>query len=235
MDTQYVSPEELVIQATISGCAGISWTFNEPVTWFEYTYDAARIATSRGLRTNYVTNGFISERAFDMIAPYLDVFRVDVKGFSEKTYQQLCHTDDYRGVLSRVENAAQCGMHVEIVTNIIPGFNDERSQLRNIAAWIRNSLGADTPWHVTRFYPHHELMHMSATPISTLEHAWLIGRAEGLRYVYLGNVPGHKWEHTYCHECGTLLIKRSVFDILENNLKNGMCPACNTIIPGTFN
>jgi pyruvate formate lyase activating enzyme len=229
-----MSPEDLVAKTKAAKCIGISWTFNEPSLWFEYTLDAAKIAKAHGLYTNYVTNGFITEEAFDMIAPFLDVYRVDIKGFSERTYLKTGHIKGFEGILAITEKAKEYGMHVECVTNVTPGFNDSEEELRDIASWIKNALGPDTPWHVTRFYPHLELSHLSPTPISVLEKACCIGKEEGLWYVYLGNVPGHKGENTYCHMCGELLIERYVFDIVKNRIKKGKCPKCNTVIPGKF-
>lgn len=232
--TEYLPPKEAVIKAKASGCTGISWTFNEPTIWFEYTLDSARIAKAQGLYTNYVTNGYITEEALDMIAPFLDVYRVDVKGFSEKAYQRTGHIKDFRKILETTERAKRYGMHVEVVTNVTPGYNDSDTELRGISSWIRNSLGQETPWHVTRFYPHLELSHLEPTPIPVLERAYLIGKEEGLFYVYLGNVPGHKWENTYCHKCGEMLIERYVFEIVKNRMREGRCPACLTLIPGRF-
>ena len=234
MHTEYISPGELVSRAKASGCAGISWTFNEPALWLEYTIDGARLARQEGLYTNYVTNGFISEDAFDLIAPFLDVYRVDIKAFSEKTYMRTGHIKEFRGILLITEKAKKYGMHVEIVTNVTPGFNDSETELRGIASWIKKSLGPETPWHVTRFYPHLELSHLSPTPLDVLEKAWAIGKDEGLWYVYLGNVPGNKLENTYCHKCGELLIERYIFEILKNRIQKGKCPECHTVIPGRF-
>ncbi|MBE0428105.1 MAG: AmmeMemoRadiSam system radical SAM enzyme [Nitrospirae bacterium] len=234
MHSEYLSPEESINKAKTAGCIGISWTFNEPTLWFEYTLDGAKLAKAQGLYTNYVTNGFITEEAFDMIAPYLDVYRVDIKGCSEKTYLETGHIEKFKGILDITEKAKGYGMHVEAVTNIIPGFNDDENELRGIASWIKYTLGPDTPWHVTRFYPHYELSHLSPTSVSVLERAWQIGKEESLWYVYLGNVPGHRWENTYCHVCGELLIERYVFEVIRNRLKNGRCPKCNTMIPGKF-
>lgn len=234
MYTEYLSPEELVSKTKTTGCIGISWTFNEPTLWFEYTLDGAKSAKDAGLCTNYVTNGFITEEALDIIAPLLDVYRVDVKGFSDKTYQRIGHIKAFKGILQMAEKAKRYGMHVEVVTNIIPGFNDDESELRGIAKWIKSALGDETPWHVTRFYPHHQLSNVSPTPIAKLEGAWSIGKEEGLWYVYLGNVPGHRGENTYCHKCDELLVERYVFDIIKNRVKDGKCPKCSTLIPGRF-
>jgi pyruvate formate lyase activating enzyme len=233
-ETDYLSPEEEITRARQNGCLGISWTFNEPVIWLEYTVDSAKLAREQGLFTNYVTNGYITEEAFDMIAPFLDVYRVDIKGFSDDTYLRTGHIKGYKGILDMTKKAKEYGMHVEVVTNITPGFNDDETELRSIASWIKNTLGPETPWHVTRFYPHHELSHLPPTPIAGLEMAWSIGKEEGLWYVYIGNVPGHKYENTYCHNCKELLIERDVFDIIKNKSMNGKCPNCNTTIPGMF-
>ncbi len=233
-ETEYLSPEEEIIRARQNGCLGISWTFNEPVIWLEYTVASAKLARKQGLFTNYVTNGYITEEAFDMIAPFLDVYRVDIKGFSDDTYLRTGHIKGFKGIRKMTKKAKEYGMHVEVVTNITPGFNDDEAELRSIASWIKNTLGPETPWHVTRFYPHLELSHLPPTPIAGLEMAWSIGKEEGLWYVYIGNVPGHKYENTYCHNCKELLIERNVFDIIKNKSINGKCPNCNTTIPGMF-
>jgi pyruvate formate lyase activating enzyme len=232
--TEYVAPEEAVSKARGAGCLGISWTFNEPTIWFEYTFDSARLAKACGLCTNYVTNGFMTEEALVMIAPFLDVYRVDIKGFSENTYERIGHIRKFRGILETARKAKECGMHVEIVTNITPGFNDDEAELRAIASWIKNTLGPGTPWHVTRFHPQHELGDIPPTPVSLLEKARFVGKDEGLWYVYLGNVPGHRGENTYCHACGELLIERYVFEIKEYRLKGNKCPKCGAVIPGKF-
>lgn len=169
-----------------------------------------------------------------MLAPHLDVWRVDIKGFSDETYLRAGHIKGFRGILDVTKRAKDYGMHVECVTNVTPGFNDSEEELRGIASWINDTLGPDTPWHVTRFYPHLELSSFEPTPIQTLESAWFIGREEGLWYVYLGNVAGHRLENTYCHSCGELLIERYVFDVIENKIKKGRCPKCNISIPGVF-
>jgi pyruvate formate lyase activating enzyme len=234
MYTEYLSPEGLVSKAKSTGCIGVSFTFNEPVLWFEYTVDAAKLSRAQGLYTNYVTNGFITEEAFDMVAPFLDAYRVDIKGFTEETYTRIGHIKEFKGILEITKKAKEYGVHVEVVTNIIPGFNDSETELRRIGSWVKNNLGPEVPWHVTRFYPHHELTHLSPMPISKLERAWSIGKEEGLWYVYLGNVPGHGGENTYCHMCSKLLTERYVFDIIKSRIVGNRCPKCNAIIPGMF-
>ena len=159
---------------------------------------------------------------------------MDVKGFSDTAYKKTAHISDFGPILKNSEKAKDCGIHVEVVTNIIPGFNDDDGQLKGIALWIYKCLGSDTPWHVTRFYPNCKLSHLEATPITTLEHAQEIGINSGLRYVYLGNVPGHKGENTYCYNCGILIIERYVFDVVKNRIQEGKCHECGVTIAGRF-
>jgi len=231
----YMSAEDLVSLAKRYNCLGISWTFNEPTLWLEYTLDGARLCKEQGLYTNYVTNGYITEEALDAIGPYLDVYRVDIKGFSRGSYGRTAHIADFAPILKAVKRAKErWGMHVELVTNVTPGFNDSDEELRGIARWIRDELGPYTPWHITRFFPHLKLSHLDPTPLSTLERAGVIASEEGLFYVYLGNVPGHPGENTYCHQCGSLLIKRQVFDVLECHIHQGRCDNCQAQIPGRF-
>ena len=234
-ETQTIPPDELVRLAKQHRCLGISWTYNEPTLWFEYTLDGAKLAKADGLYTNYVTNGYMSPEALDMIGPHLDTFRVDVKGLTDSFHQQITHISDFRGILDVTQRAkTRWGMWVEIITNIIPGFNDDEPQLRQIASWIRKELGEDTPWHVTRFMPHLDLSRLPPTPISTLEKARQIGLESGLQYVYLGNVPGHEGENTTCPKCKALLIRRDGFSVSEMKIAEGKCPVCAKNIDGRF-
>ncbi len=232
---RYLSPREVIQLAKDNECVGISWTYNEPTLWFEYTLDCAKFTRETGLKTNYVTNGFITAEALDLIGPYLDSFRVDIKGFSEESYRRIAHLDRFEGILEvAIRAQRKWGMHVEVISNLIPGYNDDIQELKNIAAWIRNSLGKSTPWHVTRFVPHLDLSHLPSTPLRVLEMAREIGLKEGLEYVYLGNVHGHSAENTYCPRCGNLLIRRNGFIVLRNDIAGGRCIHCGFSIWGTF-
>ena len=232
---KFISPRELVSIARREGCRGISWTYNEPTLWLEYTLDGARLARKEGLLTNFVTNGYITREGLDLMGPFLDSFRMDLKGFSQEAYQALAGIEDFTPVLRAAERAKKkWGMHVEIITNVIPTINDSEDELRKIASWIRDMLGCDTPWHVTRFYPHYHLSHLPPTPVGILEKGRQIGFEAGLRFVYLGNVPGHAGENTYCPTCQKLLIRRHIFEISENHSQGGQCPRCNTSLPGRF-
>jgi pyruvate formate lyase activating enzyme len=231
--TRYVSPAALVQLAQERQAAGISWTFNEPTLWIEYILDTALLAKQAGLSTNIVTNGALTPEAVDALGPYLDVYRSDIKGFFARTYRVLAQLPHHEEIFAAAERAYhKWGMHVELVTNIIPGLNDDEETLKGIAHWIATRLGPDTPWHVTRFHPAFAFQDRLATPLPTLLRAYALARAQGLKYCYLGNVPGHELENTYCPRCQTLLIRREIFDVLGTRLQAGCCPACGTPIPG---
>lgn len=230
-----ISPEDSVKMSFKNECQGISWTFNEPTVWFEYTLDGAKKAKRQGLYTVYVSNGYISPEALEMISPYLDAFRVDLKGFSEDTYKKISGVKAFAGVLNSMKIARKkYKMHVECVTNIISGMNDNERELNEMADWIKRELGPETPWHVTRFYPSFKLQNIPCTPLVKLERIRTIGLQAGLRYVYLGNVTGHPWENTYCYQCDALLIERRGFTISQFNIREGKCPKCNIDIYGVF-
>jgi pyruvate formate lyase activating enzyme len=223
---QIISPEQTIALAQQYKCTGIAWTYNEPSIWFEYTLDSAKEAKKNGLYTVYVTNGFLSAEALDIIGPYLDAWRVDVKGFSDLFYQRLTKVKNWRGILEVAQRAKEkWNMHVEVVTNIIPTMNDDEDQLGQLASWIKNDLGELTPWHITRYYPQHEL-DIPATPIATLEQACDIGKKAGLKFVYLGNVPGHEMENTVCYQCGNTLIKRIGYNVQINGVDGSKCHYC---------
>ena len=222
-----IQPQVAVELAKRYHCQGIAWTYNEPSIWFEYTLDSAKLAKENNLYTVYVTNGYLTPEALDTIGPYLDAWRVDVKGFTDSFYQKLAKVTRWRGILEVAKRAkVKWNMHVEVVTNIIPTMNDDDQQLEGIAHWIRDELGELTPWHVTRFYPHHYMTDLPPTPISTLEHAYNIGQEAGLKFVYAGNVPGHKNENTFCYSCGGLLVNRFGYQTKIIGVEDSRCKFC---------
>jgi pyruvate formate lyase activating enzyme len=224
---QKLSPQDALSLAKKYNCAGLAWTYNEPSIWFEYTLDSARLAKENGLYTVYVTNGYLTPEALDMIGPFLDAWRVDVKGFTDSVYRSLAKVQNWRGILDVAKRAQdKWGMHVEVVTNVIPTMNDDEEQLTDIARWILRELGELTPWHVTRFYPYHHLMHLPPTSITSLERAYAIGRETGLCFVYLGNVPGHDKENTVCYSCGRIVIERVGYDSRIIGVENSKCLYC---------
>lgn len=222
-----LGPDETVLAARKYNCEGVAWTYNEPTIWLEYILETAKLCKEDNLYTVMVTNGYITPEALDALGPYIDVYRVDVKGWTKDVYRRLAKVPDPEPVLAAAARAkTKWNMHVEVVTNVIPTLNDDDEQLSSIAGWILEELGEKTPWHVTRFIPYLELSHLEATPTATLEHARQIGFDAGLRFVYLGNVPGHEGENTYCYNCGKLVIDRVGFVVATSNLKDGCCAFC---------
>ncbi len=228
--SQDISPAEAVALTKRTGCQGIAWTYNEPSIWLEYALDCAVLAKKEGLYTVFVTNGFSTPEALDLIGPYLDAFRLDVKGFSDEFHRDLARVFRWRNLLDMGKYAkSHWDMHVEVVTNLIPTLNDDEPQLTAIAEWIRDELGPDTPWHVTAFHPNHQLMHLPQTPLAALERGVAIGRKVGLSYVYPGNVAGHPDENTLCPSCREVVISRTGYHVRINALtEDGRCARCGS-------
>jgi len=226
-DLRDLPVRNLAVLAANNACQGVAWTYNEPTIWFEYILDGAQAAHKHGLYTVMVTNGYITEDALAMLAPHIDAYRVDVKGFSNAQYKELCRIPDMRPVLESAERAkAAYGCHVEIVTNVIPTFNDDDTTLRGIDTWIVERLGPETPWHVTRFMPYLEFSHLPPTPLSSLERAITIGHDAGLQFVYIGNVPRHDGENTICPRCRRLLVRRTGYAVEDVALRGTFCAMC---------
>jgi len=235
-ESENISPQMAVDLAKHNHCRGIAWTYNEPSMWFEYTLDTAKLAKQNNLYTVYVTNGYLSPEALDIIGPYLDAWRVDIKGFSDKLYQNLAKIKNWRGILETAQRAkTKWHMHVEVVTNIIPTMNDDDAQLAGIAGWIAKELGTETPWHVTRFHPNYMISDLPATPVATLEHAYDLGRKAGLKFIYVGNVPGHASETTVCFNCGKLVVERVGYQTNVCGLNESSCKYCGTDLNFTVN
>ncbi|MDD5747333.1 MAG: AmmeMemoRadiSam system radical SAM enzyme [Candidatus Omnitrophica bacterium] len=233
--TTFMPPEMLIKKAKKNGCKGIAFTYNEPTMWYEYTLDTFKLAKQEGLSTCYVTNGYMSPRALELIAPYLDGFCLDVKGAFMESYTRIADVSDLNVIFSNGSDAKRkFAMHVEVITNIIPGYNSNEKEAKEIASWIFAELGKDTPWHVTRFFPYGEMKEVAPTPIGVLESLRQIGIKEGLLYVYIGNVQGHNAAHTYCQNCKKIIIKRKEYDEIEDRLIEGHCPYCNALVFGRF-
>ncbi len=220
-------PDAVVPLAREYGCAGVAFTYNEPVIWVEYVRDVARLAHEAGLYTVMVTNGFITTEGLDALAGFIDVWRVDVKGITDQQYRHLCRVPSVAPVLDAAERARTVhGMHVEVVTNVVPTINDDDATLSAIASWIASKLGPGTPWHITRFFPYLDFAHLPPTPVTTLRRAVELGREAGLHYVYLGNVSEPGGEDTTCPACGALAISREGYRIVRHATNDGACAAC---------
>ncbi len=225
--TERIKPEEAVERTKKTNCEGIAYTYGEPVIWFEYALDTAKLAQKEGLYNVFVTNGFMNNKGWDELKPYLDGMNVDVKAFNEEFYQDICGGASLDPVLETCEWAVENDVHLEITTLIIPGENNDPEELRELCRWIVEDLDPEVPIHFSRFRPMHEMMGKSSTPINTLERAWDIARDAGLEHIYVGNVPGHDADNTYCPECGELVIERHGFSISDYKLEdNHSCPKC---------
>jgi pyruvate formate lyase activating enzyme len=228
---QIITPEEAVELALQSGCRNISYTYTEPTIFYEYAFDIARLAKEKDLFNNFVTNGYIEEEPLAAIRPYLDAANIDLKGFNEAFYRKICGAKLSR-VLDSIKLYKKLGIWIEITTLIIPGYNDSEAELKAIAQFIKNDLGAETPWHVSAFYPTYKLLDAPGTPPKTLHRAREIGLEEGLRYVYEGNVPGSEGENTYCYNCKKPVILRYGYTISDYHIKDGACQFCGAVIDG---
>ena len=181
----YVTPEAMVAVALKAGVQGIAFTYSEPAVWLEYVLDVAKLAHEKGLYTVYVSNSFVTDEALQQVAGHIDVICSDIKSMRDDFYQQICAVSRVEPVLNSIRRAQQLGIHVETRTNIIPGNNDSPQQLRQIAEWIRDNLGADSPWHITRFFPAYQLSHLPPTPLEIMRIAEQQAREAGLRHVYM--------------------------------------------------
>ncbi|HNR26610.1 MAG TPA: AmmeMemoRadiSam system radical SAM enzyme [Methanobacteriaceae archaeon] len=227
--TRELPPEEAIQLSKENNCLSISWTYNEPTMWFEYTYDSAILAQKAGIKTVYVTNGYMTQEALELIAPYLDAANVDLKGMSERFYRELCDAR-LQPVLDNIQTMYDTGIHLEVTNLIIPGYNDSEDDLSALVKFMAEEVGVEVPLHFSRFHPDYQLDQVPSTPVKTLEKAREMAREVGMRYVYIGNVPGHDGENTRCYECGELLIKRNGFEVVDMGLKKNRCPQCGVPI-----
>ena len=211
----------------------IAYTYSEPITYYEYMYDTAKLAKETGLKNVLVSNGYINKQPLLRLCKYIDGANVNLKSFDERIYRCL-NGGTLRPVLNTFKTLHREGVWFEITTLVVPTYVDKPDMIKQMCGWILKELGPDYPLHLLRFFPQYKLTRLPATPISTLERFRNMAIQEGIRYVYLGNVPGHKGTHTYCHNCNRTLIERSGYHISQFNLKNGRCKFCETRIPGRW-
>lgn len=228
-----MTPEALVGIALDHKIPVITSTYNEPLITSEWAVEVFKLARSYAIKCSYVSNGNGTPEVIEYIRPYIELYKIDLKSFRQKNYQQLGGRLDT--VLDTIRRLKHLDIWVEIVTLVIPGFNDSNEELKDIAGFLA-SVSPDIPWHVTAFHQDYKMTDPDPTPVATLMRAAEIGRAAGLHFVYAGNIPGRVGdnENTYCPSCNHLLIKRHGFTVLENNLAEGGCPQCSSIIPGVW-
>jgi len=219
------SPQKVVEDAVESGCASIAYTYTEPTIFFEYAIDTAKIAKEKGLKNIFVTNGYMTKEAIDMMDGLIDAVNIDIKSFSDAYYIQIAGNARLKPVLNALEYMKKKGIWVEATTLIIPGVNEEPVEIMALVEHIYE-IDPAIPWHVSRFFPAYKMDDVAPTDVRMIKNLAEIGKSLGLKYVYTGNIPGDEGENTYCPVCGELLINRYGFDILSNRIVEGKCPKC---------
>jgi len=227
------TPEEVVRDALASGSKSVAYTYSEPTVFYEYVLDTAKLAHAAGLKNVLVSAGYINPEPLKELIPYFDVIKIDLKGFNDKFYRDVVG-GNLKFVLNTLLELRKAGVLTEVVNLIVPGLNDNMDEIKKMCEWIYVYLGADTPLFFSRFTPQFKLTNLPPTPIETMEKARDIAMAQGLRYVYIGNVPGHAGENTYCPKCKRIVVRRYGYEVLEINIQDGRCIFCGQKIPGIW-
>lgn len=233
LQSEKIMPAELADRAKETKSPVIAFTYNEPTVQYEYIIDTSREARKQGIRSIIISNGYINPEASKELVKNLDAVKIDFKGFTENFYRNICG-GSLKPVMKNLETVYASGKWLETVTLVIPGLNDSPEDIRKMTRWVKTNLSPDVPMHFTSFHSTYLIKNLPPTPVKTLERCYEIARSEGIRYPYVGNIPGHKWENTYCHKCGALIVSRSGFFSVKNRIKNGKCFQCGTIIPGRW-
>lgn len=220
-------PDQVVAAARRTGCGSIAYTYSEPTIFFEYAYDVSRLAHQAGLKNVFVTNGYQTPETIALMKGVIDAANVDLKAFRDATYRSVCGAR-LQPVLDAIQLLHQAGIWVEVTTLVVPGQNDSAAELRDIARFIAG-VSPDMPWHISRFHPDYKMLDVDATPRDTLLRAVEIGKEEGLRYIYVGNLPGTGYEDTHCLACGYAVIRRMGYSV-RNELRGDKCPQCGAAV-----
>jgi pyruvate formate lyase activating enzyme len=226
-------PEDVVSEARKRNLPSIAYTYSEPITYYEYMYNTAKLAREAGFKNVLVSNGYINREPLVRLCSYLDGANVNLKSFDDRIYLSL-NGGKLQPVLNTFKTLHREGVWFEMTTLLVPTYVDDPDMIKRMCGWILKELGADYPLHFLRFFPRYKLTRLPATPIGTLEKFRNMAIQEGIRYVYLGNVPGHEGNHTYCHNCHKILIERKGYLIPQYNIENARCKFCGTIIPGRW-
>ncbi len=226
-------PSKVVDQCLEAKCASIAYTYSEPTTFYEYTYDTATIARGKGIKNVIKSSGYINEAPLRYLSRVIDAANIDLKCFDDGLYRKLSGVA-LNPILRTLKVLREEGVWLEITTLIVPEWTDNLDMIKRMCEWLQSNGLADTPLHFSRFTPMYKLTHLPLTPITTLERARDIALKAGIRYVYIGNVPGHPAENTYCHHCGKLIIERRGFTILASHMTKGKCNYCKQPIAGVW-
>ncbi len=219
-----LSPEQVIEYALKNNCPSIAYTYTEPTIFIEYALDTMKLAKKKGLKNVWVSNGYMTKETLDLIGPFLDAINVDLKGFTEKFYQEVCGAQ-LKPILENLKDIKKKKIWLEVTTLLIPTKNDSLKDLKSIAEFIARELGEETPWHISRFFPAYRMIDLPPTEVGIIQKAVEIGRKAGLRYVYSGNIPGDSFEDTYCPKCKEKMIDRTGYSI-ERFDDKGKCSKC---------
>lgn len=225
------SPRDIVSRALRTHCRSIAYTYTEPTIFFEYAMETARLAHAKGLSNIFVTNGYMTPEAIEMAAGLIDAANVDLKAFSDKFYKKYCSAR-LAPVLETLKHMKTAGIWIEVTTLLIPGLNDDEDEILSLAEFIADSLGSETPWHISRFHPAYRLLDAPLTPVESLAKTFEIGKKAGLKHIYIGNVATKTGADTFCGNCGATVIERKGYTVLCNMTGNGRCHHCNEKIQG---
>ncbi len=232
--SEYLPPKDIVARAKEQNIPAISFTYNEPTVFYEYMYETARLAQKEGLKVIFHTNGAINDEPLRKLLEYIDGVTVDLKGYDNEYYQDLTG-GELEPVLNTLKTINEKGVWLEIVNLVLPGLNDDPQTIHEMSQWIREELGAGTPVHFSRFVPSYQMQDLHSTPVATLEEVAGIARSAGLKYISIGNVPGHRKNSTFCGNCGSQIISRHHFSVRDINVdKDGNCEFCGESIPGVW-
>ena len=226
-------PAKVVEKAREAGSPTIAYTYTEPVIFYEYMFETARLGKKSGLRSVMISNGFINREPMRKLIPHLAAVKVDLKAFSRKFYSEVCD-GALEPVLDTLQLLNETGIWHEIVVLLVPTLNDGEEEISNLCRWVKEKLGPDVPLHFTRYYPAYKIMNIPPTPVATLERARKTAMDAGIKFAYVGNVPGHPGENTYCPRCKKLLINRVSYHVSIAGLVNGKCKYCGCPIPGVW-
>jgi len=229
----YTPPQRIAALAKQHSCPTIAYTYSEPVVFAEFLMDTADAGHAAGVRSIVVSNGYMQEEALREAYGKMDAVKIDLKAFTEQYYRDVV-TGQLKPVLETLVTLKKMGKWTEIVYLVLPGMNDGDAELRGLAQWIKANLGEDVPLHFTQFHPEYLLKNLPITPVPTLERAKAIADAEGLHYVYIGNVPGHPAQNTYCPQCRKMLVERVGFTASQMLIRKNSCPFCRHPIPGVW-
>ncbi|MDZ7697950.1 MAG: AmmeMemoRadiSam system radical SAM enzyme [Deltaproteobacteria bacterium] len=234
-DVRHVTlfPEQVVSEAQKRRVPSIAYTYSEAITFYEYMYDTARLASKKGLKNVLVSNGYINESPLVDLCSYLHGANINLKSFDNRTYACL-NGGTLQPVLNTFKTLHEHGVWFEMTTLVVPTYVDSPEMIKRMCQWILKELGPDYPLHLLRFFPQYKLTRLPATPIATLEALREIALKEGIHYVYLGNVPGHPGTQTYCHNCHQVVVRRNGYLIEAIHMKEGRCTYCGTPIPGRW-